>query len=87
MFKLATGVQVIPDTATGRASVVNAAGTVMTLSVTACLALDALVEHGQAADAERVLAERFPGEPGDRLRADVDALIGRLLENAVVVAA
>jgi hypothetical protein len=86
VFKLATGVRVIPDAATGRAGVVNAAGTVMTLSATACLALVALLEHGQVADAERVLVERFPGEPVERLRADLDVLIGQLLENTVVVA-
>ena len=86
MYQLAAGVRVIADPATGRASVVNAAGTVLTLNATAHLALEALVEHGQVADAERVLAEQFRSEPDDRIRADLDELIGRLLENEVVVA-
>ena len=86
MYQLAAGVQVIADGSTGRASVVNADGTVLTLNPTAHLALDALVEHGQVADAERVLAERFSNEPDDRIRADLDQLLGRLLENKVVVA-
>ncbi|MCB5908459.1 PqqD family peptide modification chaperone [Streptomyces pinistramenti] len=84
MLTLTTGVRVVTDPATGRANLISPAGEVWTLNPTAAVAVTELAGGGTVGSAEEALARRWPAVPRTRLRADLDALLGKLQEAGVV---
>jgi hypothetical protein len=87
VLTLAPGTRIIVDPATGTGSLVTADRRLWTLNPSAVTALLALQEGRQAAAAEAALAAAYPDTPIERVREDLDALLGRLQQHRVVVAA
>ena len=84
MLTLATGARLVTDPATGRGTLITPDTRVWTLNPAAVVVLAELARGGTVADAEHRLARRWPQVPVDRLRADMDSLLGGLQEAGAV---
>ncbi|MFJ6212401.1 PqqD family peptide modification chaperone [Streptomyces sp. NPDC092296] len=85
MLTLAPGTRILVDGITGRGTLITAAGGLWTLSSSGVTALTALRDEGTAAAAEAALRARYPAIPREQVRADLDALVGKLMDSGVVV--